>query len=194
MDIHILSGVPGSGKSTIANRIACNHFKQWPEDDGLREVLAKSIICSADDYYMKDGVYVYDASKIGRAHATCLRKFNSLLHEKAPVIIVDNTNVEVGDIAPYYAFGEAFDYRVNIYTVICEPDIAYLRCLHSVRHKTIQSMCDRIKRRKLPHWWKEEQTCLKGNSCLGFTDEEREAHNVSLKKKLEVERTGAWLG
>jgi hypothetical protein len=33
-------------------------------------------------------------------------------------------------------------------------------------------MCDRLKNRKLPHYWKENKVWPKGNSCLGLTLEE----------------------
>jgi adenylate kinase family enzyme len=47
-----MRGVPGSGKSTKAKQLA-----------GI-----KGLIYSTDDFFMKNGDYVYDPSKIGEYH------------------------------------------------------------------------------------------------------------------------------
>lgn len=56
----ILRGAPGSGKTTwaLANR-------------------QTSTLCSADHYFTgPDGVYRFDASKIGLAHAACRERIS----------------------------------------------------------------------------------------------------------------------
>ena len=82
MNIFILQGVSGAGKSTYANRL----LGESPE----------GAIVSADECFMVGGRYQFDPSKLGEAHSEC----------KSP-IIVDNTNARVDEIAPYYAIGEA---------------------------------------------------------------------------------------
>lgn len=47
-----MRGVPGSGKSTKAKQLA-----------GI-----KGLVYSTDDFFMKNGDYVYDPSKIGEYH------------------------------------------------------------------------------------------------------------------------------
>ena len=87
MKVYILRGVSGSGKSTEAMRLASNN---------------KDIICSADDYFMKNGEYKFDPSKLGEAHGECLAKFRALVKAGAETIIVDNTNTQWWEIRPYY--------------------------------------------------------------------------------------------
>ena len=45
--LYILRGIPGSGKTTHAKRLAGTN----------------GVIISADDYFMRDGEYCFDASK-----------------------------------------------------------------------------------------------------------------------------------
>jgi len=56
----LLRGVPGSGKSTISKRI--------------QQLYDTDCVCSADDYFMKNGTYNYDNSKIQDAHKWCQQK------------------------------------------------------------------------------------------------------------------------
>lgn len=152
MEVLILSGAPGSGKSTIAKKMVADR----PGRVG---------VCSADDYFMTDGKYVYDSVKIADAHAFCLRSFVSCLHDPDPydMVVVDNTNIDVQDIAPYYALGVAFGCRTSIYTVMCEVEIAHKRCVHGAPLGTIMSACARLANRNIPHYWKEDRVWLKGN-------------------------------
>ena len=48
----LMRGLPGSGKSTKANKIAGE----------------KGIVYSTDDFFMVDGKYVYDVKMIGEYH------------------------------------------------------------------------------------------------------------------------------
>ncbi len=92
MLIYILRGCSGSGKSTEANRLANN---------------IKDFICSADDYFMKDGVYNFNPGHLSAAHNQCLQKFinlvfNNMTDFNESVIVVDNTNTTWGEIKPYW--------------------------------------------------------------------------------------------
>lgn len=53
----IMRGVPGCGKSTIVKH--------------LMKVFDTNCVCSADQYFMKNGTYNYDRSKIKDAHQYC---------------------------------------------------------------------------------------------------------------------------
>lgn len=59
----VMRGVPGAGKSTIVNYLA--------------NKLDTNCICSADLFFMKNGRYEYDRSKIGQAHEFCHQKGTS---------------------------------------------------------------------------------------------------------------------
>lgn len=139
--IYILQGVSGSGKSSIASKLA--------DADN---------ICSADDFFMRDGKYHFDPTKLGEAHGACLRKYVSLLlvnAQKGRPIVVDNTNTTIGEIAPYYSLAEAYGYKPVIITVECDPDEAAARNTHGVPVKVCWEMNRRIMltNAALPPWW-----------------------------------------
>jgi predicted kinase len=136
-NVTIYSGIPGSGKSTIAARRHPN-----------------GVFCSADDYFIKDGVYRFDADKIGDAHSWCLRQFLDALDYEKPDIVVDNTNTTPVEIAPYAALGIAFGYDVEVVTVTCDPHVAAMRNVHGVPRHVVEAMHKRLGHRHLPGWWK----------------------------------------
>lgn len=81
----IVRGLPGSGKSTLAKKLAGysgTHIE-------------------ADQFWMKDGVYVFDASRLAEAHADCLaRTRESLVNTTFPVF-VSNTFTTRKEYQPY---------------------------------------------------------------------------------------------
>lgn len=75
--LFIMRGYPGSGKSHKAKEIS----KEFD-----------ATICSADDYWMKDGQYKFNANKLEDAHNECYHKFlQSVKNHKN--VIIDNTNL-----------------------------------------------------------------------------------------------------
>lgn len=87
MKIYFLRGVSGSGKSTEAMRLANNN---------------KDVICSADDYFMRDGEYKFNSADLPVAHGRCLRKFISLVSNGSDIAIVDNTNLQWWELKAYW--------------------------------------------------------------------------------------------
>lgn len=99
----IVRGVPGAGKSTFANLLSGG-------DD--------EIVCTADDYFMQDGEYKWDATKLGEAHRTCQEKCKKLMEHSARLVIVANTSVRGKDFEPYIDLAERYGYQV--FSVIVE--------------------------------------------------------------------------
>lgn len=62
-----------------------------------------AVICSADDFWMKNGKYEFDATKLKFAHQECFEKFkkNVLLGNN---VIIDNINLKFEDIKKYLEF------------------------------------------------------------------------------------------
>ena len=52
-NLYLVRGVPGAGKSTFAKNLGCTHFE-------------------TDEFFMVDGEYKFDPSKLKEAHAWCL--------------------------------------------------------------------------------------------------------------------------
>lgn len=150
MRVIILSGVPGSGKSTLAKSIVVN---------------APAVICSADNYFMVDGEYRFDPTKLGEAHAACLHRFTRSLitardqtWAKDDNIIVDNTNTTALEMAPYVALAAAFGAECEIVTAVCDPEVAHARNTHGVPLAGVKRMAQAIRDRKLPPFWNVKVT------------------------------------
>ena len=143
--VKVMRGISGSGKSTFAQKLAIEAF----------ELDLLPIICSADDYFIgPDGIYRFNVETLGEAHKACMRKFLQSLQDKMSPIIVDNTNINLEDLAPYVAVGQAFDYDVEILQVNTPPEIAGVRNLHGVSESHVQAMHKRLSHIKLPNRFK----------------------------------------
>ncbi len=111
MNVIILRGISGSGKSTWAK-------KEYP----------RATVASADHYFLQaDGSYVFDGAKLQEAHMACFQTFINALIRKDTVVIVDNTNVEVWEITPYSLAAQALGYAVELITFVCDPSVATAR-------------------------------------------------------------------
>ncbi len=136
--IYIMRGIPGSGKSTIAKTLSDN-------------------VVSADNYFMVDGEYQFDISKIGLAHQDCLTRYLALLLEEHETIVVDNTNIRAWEIAPYLALAPIYHHEVMIVNVDCDVDVAIARGTHGVPAGTVKRMYKDINRISLPPHWNSER-------------------------------------
>ena len=96
-----MRGWPGGGKSYSANKLSEKYNAK---------------ICSADDYFMKDGKYIFDATKLGNAHGACFYKFKNEINSGKNVI-VDNTNLTYKEVSKYLEELDNTDYKVCIYEV-----------------------------------------------------------------------------
>ena len=96
--LFIMRGLPGSGKSTIVRAIAQSY--------------QRSVVCSADDYFFKDGVYKFDAACLSSAHESCQNKAKDSCNAGIPVVIVDNTNVRRWEMKFYLELASHRDYVV----------------------------------------------------------------------------------
>ena len=106
-NLYIVRGLPGSGKSTFARSIAKSYQ-----------------VFEADQYFMKDGEYNFDPSKLKEAHDNCrqrvvrrMRKnlFNSTLFR---TIVVSNTFTQEWEMKFYRNIARRYGYKVH--TIIVE--------------------------------------------------------------------------
>jgi hypothetical protein len=88
MTVLLLRAVAGAGKSTLA--------------DIFNTKVGWLTVC-ADDFFTDDnGVYNFDASKLGHAHKECQQKFMEALYDPTVEgIVVANTNTKERDFAFY---------------------------------------------------------------------------------------------
>jgi tRNA uridine 5-carbamoylmethylation protein Kti12 len=129
----IMRGLPGSGKSSNAK-----HWEKIVPDD--------ICICSADDYFMQNGEYVFDPLKLKDAHKACFQKFqNALDNPYIHYVFVDNTNTEEWQMMPYIKESLAKkDSGVSIAIYIqyfpCTVEDSFKRNTHNVPLHTIERM------------------------------------------------------
>lgn len=142
MKVYILRGLPGSGKST------------WAQEQQHHVGRAFSVICSADDYHMKNGIYQFDPKNISTAHNECMKKFlhslNNVGHTE--LLIVDNTNTTTWEIAPYYRLAEVYGHKPIILEFLCDPIQAFKQTIHGVPYATITRMFRNIQEGLPQHW------------------------------------------
>lgn len=137
MEVIIMRGVPGSGKSTWIAR------KYFP---------TKPIECSADHYFIgKNGEYKFNPALIGNAHLACMDKFLQAIHNQPKVIIVDNTNTQLWEFSGYLQVANARGYKVTIVEVMCDLEVAAARNIHGVPAQTVKAMAARWE--EVPSFW-----------------------------------------
>lgn len=99
MNLFILRGVPGSGKSTVASIMSGGD---------------SSIVCTADDYHINEqGVYDWKPENGHKAHTQCFQKAEKLMKEGAPLVIIANTNTKHSDFKNYENCAETYGYKVH---------------------------------------------------------------------------------
>lgn len=129
----LIRGVPGSGKSTLAN-ILEEFYNPWT--DG--EMPWKSQVFEADQYfYLENGVYSYDKTKIIEAHDWCQRRTLDALSTQISPVIVANTFIKRWQMCGYYIAAKTYNY--NVQEIICEGNFPNI-------HGCPQAKVDRMKR------------------------------------------------
>lgn len=145
MNFLIMRGVPGAGKST------------WVHSERRRVEGAGGLltVVSADHYMRNDrGEYDFRPELLAACHNMCLRSAANLLYNNTQddiAVVVDNTNVRLFEVAPYYRLAEAFGASVRIVWVHCDPDRAAARCVHGVPAGKIREVAQSFD--PLPPWW-----------------------------------------
>lgn len=149
MNIIILRGISGSGKSTVAKRLFEAHAASAPR--------GWASIVSADNYFTNNhDEYNFDASKLGEAHNSCLRNFvTRLMLDSQELIIVDNTNTTDVEVATYAKLALAFGHHLETHTIECDVETAYRRNIHKIGHATVVAQSLRLKannKKMRPEW------------------------------------------
>lgn len=83
--LHLIRGLPGSGKSTRAQDFVAQGY----------------VLCEADQYFMKDGVYCFRAFFLKQAHTQCQDNADWALAQRRNVVVA-NTFTQRWELEPYY--------------------------------------------------------------------------------------------
>ena len=125
----LMRAAPGAGKSTLARQLAGR---------------LGGTVYSADALMMAGDLYVWSTSLVQAAHTACVRLVRDAARRGVPVIIVDNTNIKVGQALPYYRVLRDQGYEV----AVREPDNPWsrdadgliARCTHAIPPETVVNM------------------------------------------------------
>ena len=96
--LFLVRGIPNSGKSTFAKELDGIHFE-------------------TDNYFMVDGEYNFDSSKLKEAHQWCQNEVNNamILNHTANIndrIVVSNTFTQEWEMKPYFEMAKEWGYTV----------------------------------------------------------------------------------
>ena len=93
-ELFLLRGLPGSGKSTLAKSLGGKHFE-------------------ADMYFVRDGEYKFDVTKLKEAHEWCRSSVGGLMINEEPKLVVSNTFTQEWEMKPYFDLARNYGYRVH---------------------------------------------------------------------------------
>lgn len=129
--LYIVRGLPGSGKSTFALNLVGSDF----------------LVCEADKYFMVDGEYKFDGSKLKDAHESCRNLVetymkDSLINDQFyREIAVSNTFTQAWEMQPYLDLAKQYGYMV--FTIIVENRHGGVN-QHGVPDEALTRMKDRF--------------------------------------------------
>lgn len=143
--IIVMTGLPGSGKSTAAKRLL---------DEHLKTPYTQAAIVSADDFFTADdGTYEYILEARGVAHQICFRRFEEYCarFRQQDLIVVDNTNLTNLERANYIETAAGHGHTGKVVHVRCPLEICIARRdsnnplnIHPVPPEVIQDMAARF--------------------------------------------------
>ncbi len=85
MELVLIRGLPGSGKTTMASVLALVGYEHH----------------EADQYFERDGRYCFDASELQKAHAWCLERAKESMARSARCVVA-NTFTRRWEMQPYF--------------------------------------------------------------------------------------------
>jgi predicted kinase len=126
-ELFLLRGLPGAGKSTLAKSIGGMHIE-------------------ADMYFMKDGEYQFDVTRLKDAHQWCQNSVETVMKGWGNVlpankIVVSNTFTQEWEMQSYYELAEKYGYRVH--SLIVENRHGGVN-EHNVPQETLEKMKNRF--------------------------------------------------
>jgi predicted kinase len=126
----ILRGLPGSGKSSFAQKLYMKFAGATSNRDRVK-------LCSADSFFMKEVnppdvlvgralvgqlgrpqlEYQFNPALLGQAHQKCWQDAYQACCDDVPLIIIDNTNSQMWEYANYQCLAKLAGYAVTIQEV-----------------------------------------------------------------------------
>ena len=117
----IIRGLPGSGKSTTAQRFVHDGYKHY----------------EADMYFERNGTYQFNPSELGDAHLWCQTQTELDLSIGKPVV-VSNTFTTFKEVLPYLDMISSFN---DLHIITCTDQFG---SIHNVPQATLDRMASRM--------------------------------------------------
>ena len=121
-ELFLLRGLPGSGKSTLAKSLGGLHME-------------------ADKYFMDEGEYKFDPSKLKDAHAWCQNAAKVWMTNSVPKVVISNTFTQAWEMDYYFELAKEHGYRV--YSLVVENRHGGEN-VHNVPREKIEEMARRF--------------------------------------------------
>ncbi|XP_039754845.1 uncharacterized protein LOC120629849 isoform X2 [Pararge aegeria] len=137
----IMRGLPGSGKTYLAERIIDAIYC-------TRNQYYSTHILSTDAYFMRNGDYIYDKSRISEAHEWNQRRARDAMAEGVSPVIIDNTNIELWEMECYVVQGVKNGYIIEV----LEPNTPWAKKANQLCRRNSHNVPVAAIRRKLDNF------------------------------------------
>jgi hypothetical protein len=135
--LFLVRGLPGSGKTTLGSCIADEYNHYHGESSAIWE---------ADQFFMKDGEYHYDRSKIHEAHGWCQDQVRGCMRGGMEIVVVSNTFSTHWEMAVYEKMAQTYGYfvvKIDLFDRGFSDEELAKRNVHNCPIETIKRMRER---------------------------------------------------
>lgn len=149
--LFIMRGLPGSGKSSIAQSLVGGECQHVTTRDVFRCLLGKhGVVCTTDAYHYdewsEDGNYNFNPEKLREFHQKNQDAVRFFMEQNVPGIVVDNTNMRNWEIEPYVDLAKELGYKLVCVEV---PHVSTELCAQRNSHGVPQVKIENM-------WWRKE--------------------------------------
>lgn len=125
--LHIVRGLPGSGKTTLAKSLtSCYHEADQYFEDGY-------------------GGYQWRANELADAHLACARNCETAMRNGIPIVAVSNTFVKHAQMHEYEDMAKQYGYVVE-YHDLFDAGLTDMQLCHRNAHSVPLPMIERMRR------------------------------------------------
>ena len=133
--LYIIRGLPGSGKSTLGEKLASTTRMYNP----LTKEWSKSHSYAADDWFTnKQGEYIFKPEELQEAHEDCQARVMGAMMDGVNNISVCNTFTQFWEAEPYVKLCEQYGYTPMV--LECQSQFGNI---HDCPQEKINEMADR---------------------------------------------------
>lgn len=129
--LYLIRGVPGSGKTTMAEYIGdavVYAAGSWGEIIPMARF-------EADQFFETDTGYKWAQDRLGDAHIWCQSQARNAMETGIPNVLVSNTFIKQWTLEPYRSLARVYDYTV--FEIVCRGSF---QNIHGVPDDKVEAM------------------------------------------------------